>query len=73
MSELMTTDSQSPRHSLIVKNIAPIRRVTKTPLQTPNFKWKTKGSFRPKIHIFDSSKVILNPLIIYDNIMNIMS
>lgn len=65
MSELVTTDSQSLRHSPIVQNIAPVRRVKKTLLQTPNFKLKTKGNFRPKIHTFDSSKVTILNLLHY--------
>lgn len=58
VTELEVTDLPSPDHSPIVqRKIAPVRRVKKVPLQTPNFKWKTKGNFRPKEHYFDSSKV----------------
>lgn len=58
VTELEVTDLPSPDHSPIVRSkIAPVRRVKKVPLQTPNFKWKTKGNFRPKEHYLDSSKV----------------
>lgn len=66
VAELEVTDPPSPDHSPIVQSkIAPVRRVKKIPLQTPNFKWKTKGNFRPKEHYFDKSKVNTGSLLNY--------
>jgi len=34
-----------------------VQRAKKTPLHTPNFKWKSNKNFHPKTFDFDSSKV----------------
>lgn len=66
MTELVVTDPPSPDHSPIVqRTIELVRRVKNIPLQTPNFKWKTKGNFSPKEHYFDSSKVNTGSLLHY--------